>query len=173
MRTSSMSFAFVVLSLLMTAPTFAADRLSGVVLGAGAPIANATVTLWAASAGAPAQLGRARTGANGRFTLAASAAPASHASLYVVATGGRATANKSAGDNPAIALITVVGSKPRASVTINEMTTVASVWTHAQFLDGAAFIVNAPATTKIYTLSLHDALPISSAALAVGEHAPL
>jgi len=122
----------------MTASTFAADRLGGVVLGAGAPIANATVTLWAASAGAPAQLGRARTGANGRFTLAASAAPANHASLYVVATGGRATANKSAGDNPAIALITVVGRKPLASVTINEMTTVASVWTHAQFLDGAA-----------------------------------
>src|SRR5262245_17228143 len=138
MRTSSMSFAFVVSSLLMTAPTFAADRLGGVVLGAGAPIANATVTLWAASAGAPAQLGRARTGANGRFTLAASAAPANHASLYVVATGGRATANKSACDNPAIALITVVGRKPLASVTINEMTTVASVWTHAQFLDGAA-----------------------------------
>src|SRR5499426_1871913 len=138
MRTSSMSFAFVVSSLLMIAPTFAADRLSGVVLGAGAPIANATVTLWAASAGAPAQLGRARTDANGRFTLAASAAPANHASLYVVATGGRAAANKSAGDNPAIALITVVGRKPLASVTINEMTTVASVWTHAQFLDGAA-----------------------------------
>src|SRR5262245_14859342 len=136
MHTSSMSFAVVVSSLLMTAPTFAADRLNGVVLGAGAPIANATVTLWAASAGAPAQLGRARTGADGRFTLAASAAPANHASLYVVATGGRATANKSAGDNPAIVLITVVESKAPASVTINEMTTVATVWTHNQFIDG-------------------------------------
>jgi len=31
----------------------------------------------------------------------------------------------------------VVGSKAPAKVTINEMTTVASVWTHAQFLDGA------------------------------------
>src|SRR5262245_46792393 len=136
MRTSSMSFAFVVSSLLMTAPTVAADRLSGVVLGAGAPIADATVTLWAASAGAPAQLGRARSDADGRFTLAASAAPANYASLYVVATAGRATANKSAGDNPAIALITVVGSKPLASVMINEMTTVATVWTHNQFIDG-------------------------------------
>ena len=42
------------------------------------------------------------------------------------------------GDNPAIALLTVLGDNPPASVVINEMTTVASVWTNAQFLDGAA-----------------------------------
>ena len=34
--------------------------------------------------------------------------------------------------------MTVIGSNPPATVTINEMTTVASVWTHAQFLDGSA-----------------------------------
>ena len=56
-------------------------------------------------------------------------------SLYLVATGGVSAANQGAGDNPAIALITVVGSKPPAKVVINEMTTVASVWTNAQFLD--------------------------------------
>ena len=32
--------------------------------------------------------------------------------------------------------MTVLGSKPPAKVAINEMTTVASVWTHAQFIDG-------------------------------------
>ncbi len=32
----------------------------------------------------------------------------------------------------------VLGSKPAAQVVVNEMTTVASVWTNAQFLDGAA-----------------------------------
>ncbi len=42
------------------------------------------------------------------------------------------------GNNPAIALLAVVGSKPPGSVVINEMTTVASVWTNAQFLDGWA-----------------------------------
>ena len=46
-----------------------AQSLNGQVLGAGAPIANTTVTLWAASAGAPAQLAQARTGADGRFAL--------------------------------------------------------------------------------------------------------
>ena len=44
--------------------------LNGQVLGGGAPIANSTVTLWAASAGAPKQLAQARTGADGRFALA-------------------------------------------------------------------------------------------------------
>ena len=34
--------------------------------------------------------------------------------------------------------MTVLGTKPPATVTINEMTTVASVWTHAQFIDGTA-----------------------------------
>ena len=34
--------------------------------------------------------------------------------------------------------MTAVGSKPPAKVTINEMTTVASAWTHAQFLDATA-----------------------------------
>ena len=45
--------------------------------------------------------------------------------------------NKSAGDNPALAFLTVLGGSPPAHVAVNEMTTVASVWTNAQFLDGA------------------------------------
>ena len=39
------------------------------------------------------------------------------------------------GNNPAIALLAVVGSKPPARVVINEFTTIASVVTHAQFID--------------------------------------
>ncbi len=58
--------------------------------------------------------------------------------MYLVAQGGKSAADKSGGDNPAIALLSVVGGKPPSKVTINEMTTVASVWTNAQFLDGAA-----------------------------------
>jgi len=48
--------AFAVFSLLLAGPTAAAERLAGQVLGGGAPIANSTVTLWAASAGEPKQL---------------------------------------------------------------------------------------------------------------------
>ena len=47
-----------------------------------------------------------------------------------------ATVSKGGGDNPAIALLTVLGNKPPTKVIVNEMTTVASVWTNAQFLDG-------------------------------------
>jgi hypothetical protein len=115
-------------------PAFAAD-LRGQVLGAGKPIAGSTVTLWAASAAAPKQLAQTKTDNDGRFALSGSGGDAS---LYLVAKGGTPAANAAAGDNPAIALITILGSKPPASVTINEFTTVASVWTHAQFIDGTA-----------------------------------
>ena len=116
-------------------PVYAAAAGQGQVLGGGAPIANSTLTFWAASAGAPRQLAQKRTAADGRFALNA-AAPGKDTILYLVAKGGTPVANKSGGDNPAIALLTVVGATAPARVTINEMTTVASVWTNAQFLDG-------------------------------------
>ena len=122
---------------LLAGPAFAADRINGQVLGAGAPIANSIVTLWAASAGAPKELAQARTGADGRFTMKVPGARGA-SSLYLVAQRGRSVADKGGGDNPRIALMTVLGPKPPAKVTINEMTTVASVCTHAQFLDGTA-----------------------------------
>ena len=127
--------ALAACGVISSAPAFAADTLKGQVLGAGAPIANSTVTLFAASAGAPRQLAQARTGADGRFILNPRSAPARDATLYLVARGGQRTAGKGSGSNPAIALMTVLGSTPPAEVTINEMTTVASVWTHNQFID--------------------------------------
>ena len=66
----------------------AAETLNGKVLGGGQPITNSTVTLWAASEGAPQQLGQARTGADGSFTLNSTGA-ASGASLYLIAKGGQ------------------------------------------------------------------------------------
>jgi hypothetical protein len=113
----------------------AAVSINGQVLGGGAPIANSTVTLWAASAGEPKALGQARTGMNGQFTLSGTDSD-KDAVLYLIAKGGNAAASKADGDNPAIALITVLGSKPPERVTINEFTTIASVVTHNQFIDG-------------------------------------
>jgi hypothetical protein len=129
--------SFALASALMTGQA-AADGINGRVLGGGAPIADSTVTLWAATTGAPAQLGQAKTGADGQFSLNATAAPATDTSLYLVAKGGKAAADKSSTENPAILLMTVLGSKAPPRVTINEFTTVASVWTHAQFLTGTA-----------------------------------
>jgi hypothetical protein len=119
-------------------PAIAAVNLNGQVFSGGAPIANSAVTLWAATAGAPSRLGQARSGADGQFTIQAMAAPAKDASLYLVAKGGTPAANKAGGDNVAIALMTVVGNQPPTKITINEMTTIASVVTHNQFIVGTA-----------------------------------
>ena len=119
-------------SIFLAGSAFPAD-IKGQVLGAGAPIAQSTVTLWAASAGAPKQVVQTKTDKDGRFAIHGTGAP--DTSLYLVATGGVSAANPSAGNNPAIALLTVVGSNPPARVVINEFTTIASVVTHAQFID--------------------------------------
>ena len=110
----------------------------GLVLGGGAPISNSTVTLWAASTGEPKQLGQTHTNGDGRFELGLGGTPDKDTSLYLVAKGGQPTGSAVKGDNPAIALLAVLGSNPPPIVIINEMTTVASVWTNNQFFDGAA-----------------------------------
>ena len=135
-------FSFVGIALLallvLAAGPAAAQQINGQVLGAGAPITGSTVTLWEASAGSPQQLAQGRTDADGRFSLTASRAAGRDSILYLVAQGGRAAADRSGSDNPASALVTVVGATLPTSVTINEITTVASVWTHNQFIDGTA-----------------------------------
>lgn len=105
----------------------AADTINGQVLVGKAPVGGSTVTLWAADAGAPEQLAQTQTGSDGRFTLNADV---KGAILYLVAKGGQGSA--------AFALMSVLGPKPPANVTINELTTVASIFTSAQFIkDGA------------------------------------
>jgi len=133
--------ALVVFAISLAGPAHAADSIEGQVLGGGAPIAKSTVTLWSASADAPKQLAQTQTGDDGRFTLSAEGSP--DGILYIIAKGGEPTANKGGGDNNAIALISVLGGKPPAHVVINEFTTVASVWTNAQFFDGKAISGNA------------------------------
>ena len=113
----------------------ATDSIKGQVLGGGAPIAKSTVTLWEASAAAPKQLGQTKTNDDGRFEVRAKGA-GKDGILYLVATGGMPKASKASGDNPAIALLAVVGSNPPARVTINELTTVASAFTNARFING-------------------------------------
>jgi DNA-binding beta-propeller fold protein YncE len=129
-------------------PCSAAEIIKGQVLSGGAPVANSMVTLWAAAAGSPKKLSQGRSGPDGRFELTAAKAAGKDAMLYLVARGGQPAAGKIKGDNPAIALLAVLGSKSPAKVTINEMTTVASVWTHSQFIDGTA-ITGKPLQMKI------------------------
>jgi hypothetical protein len=133
--------AAVLLALVMlfaSGPTSAAIRIAGQVQAGGGPLANSTVTLWGASAGEPKQLAETKTGSDGRFELSGQDTPGGEVSLYLVAKGGEAAVSKGGGDNPAITLLSVLGNTPPSQVVLNEMTTVASVWTHAQFLDGIA-----------------------------------
>lgn len=117
--------------------TVAAGSIEGTVVGGGAPITKSTVTLWEASADEPKQLVQTQTDDNGHFAMNTDA-HSSDSILYVVASGGEPTAHKEAGTNSAIALLSVLGTEPPTRVVINELTTVASVWTAAQFLDGTS-----------------------------------
>src|SRR5271166_4478991 len=125
----------LIVCVFLAGAAFATDSVKGQVLGGGAPIAKSTVTLWEASAGAPKQLGQTKSNDDGRFEVRAKGA-GKDGILYLVATGGVPKAGKASGDNPAIALLSVVGGNPPASVTINELTTVASAFTNARFING-------------------------------------
>ena len=111
------------------------------VLSAGAPVAKSTVTLWEASAAAPKQLAQAKASDDGRFEVRTKGAKGD-AILYLVASGGAPKASKAGGDNPALVLLAVLESNPLASVTINELTTVASAFTAARFINGESISGN-------------------------------
>jgi hypothetical protein len=121
-----------------TSPAAAAVHIDGQVQAGDGPVTGSTVALRAGSGGDPKQMAQARTADDGSCALGTDDVPGPGISLYVIAKGGVASVNKSAGDNPALAFLTVQGGAPPAHVAINEMTTIASVWTNAQFLEGAA-----------------------------------
>src|SRR5262245_58963058 len=138
MRKIDQMLSTMLLTVGVFGPAAAAVRVEGQVQSGGGPVANSNVTLWGASSGTPKQLAQTRTDRDGRFQLDSQNSTNADVSLYLVAKGGEATVNKAGGDNPAIALLAVLGNSPLPKVVINEMTTVASVWTNAQFLNGDA-----------------------------------
>jgi hypothetical protein len=138
-------FMFVGIALLAslalaTAPP-TAQQINGQVLSAGAPIADSTVTLYAASEGKPVQVAQAQTGADGSFTLDF-ADNVKGGVLYVVARGGTPKVGAAKGPNDAIALLLVLGSSRPKQITVNELTTVASAFTAARFINGEAISGN-------------------------------
>ena len=87
------------------------------------------------SASAPKQFAQVTTDADGRFTISSDQSISSDAILYLVAAGGE-SASAGAGNLSALAFLAVLGSQPPAKVAINELTTVASAYTAAQFIHG-------------------------------------
>src|SRR5271167_1680918 len=114
------------------------DNIGGKVEGSSGPIAKATVTLWAAGPGAPQKLAETQTNDDGSFDLKNAGRKDDAGVLYLIATGGEPKAGGDKGSNPAITLMATLGTAPLQRVTINEHTSVASVWTGAQFLNGVA-----------------------------------
>jgi hypothetical protein len=114
----------------------AAELIEGRVEGGGGPIAKATVTLWAAGPGAPQKLAETQTKDDGSFDLASAGGKDDAGVLYLIAKGGEPKVGGDKGPNPAITLMATLGATPPKRVTINELTTVASAWTSAQFLKG-------------------------------------
>jgi hypothetical protein len=131
LKTLSLAFALTVL----TAYTAHAADLGGSVQAAGKPIAGAAVTLFAAGTGAPTKLAEGRTDDKGAFKLKAKQTPKDSV-LYVVAKGGTPKAAASKGANDAVALLSVLGTTPPKTITVNELTTVASAFTAARFISG-------------------------------------
>jgi streptogramin lyase len=122
-----------------------AGALGGKVQGGGSPIAGSQVTLYAAGDGKPTELASAKTGDDGTFKLDPGADKLKDSAgkvLYLVARGGTPKAGGGNDANDAIALLAVLGTELPNAVTVNEFTTVASVWTGAQFLEGDVFSGN-------------------------------
>src|SRR5271165_6125899 len=123
-------------------PAAGATRIEGQVqIGSGA-IAGSAVSLWAASAEAPARLAQVQTDADGRFVISVDATPSGASSLYLVASGGTPAINKAGGENNGIHLLAVLGNDPPPKVVVNELTTVASAFTNARFIKGEAISGN-------------------------------
>jgi hypothetical protein len=118
-----------------------AAELSGTVQGAKQPIAGSTVTLLAAGTDAPQQLAQGKSDDSGAFALSYADAPADSV-LYVVAKGGTPKGATGEGATDAIALMTLLGTPLPNTVVVNELTTVASTFTAARFIEGESISGN-------------------------------
>jgi hypothetical protein len=143
----------------------AGGQLRGNVHGGQQPVSGASIQLYAAAttgygASATSLLSSpVITDANGGFTITGDyTCPSSSSQLYIVATGGNPGLPPGT-NNAAIALMAALGPcslhggqytlDPNGFISINEVTTVASVYALAAFMGGDATHVGASATNAI------------------------
>ena len=119
-----------VLAMISAVPALATE-VHGHVSTAQGPLADSAVTLWAAGAGEPAQVAQVHSDADGNFVLNADA---NGAVLYVIAKGGHLAGKAEA--PAALALLSMLGEHLPDTIAVNELTTVASAFTAAQFIHG-------------------------------------
>jgi hypothetical protein len=132
---SGMRFLAIVIMILflINFRTMAAG-ISGTVFGSGSPISGATVTLYAAGTGASVQLAQNTTDNNGAFKFNAN--NSGDAVLYLIAKGGKITGAVNQTNENSLTLMSLLGSQSPSNITVNELTTVASAFTAARFING-------------------------------------
>ncbi len=156
---------------------------TGIVLGAGKPVAGATVQVYAAGktgvrAGATALLNTAlTTDANGAFSVPAGyACSTSDIQIYAVARGG--TRAGSTGNNPALAEMVALGpcsSIPSgATYALSEASTVANAWALAPFMaaDGTVGATSTNVVGLANAVRMAQALVDSASGSAPGQGFP-
>lgn len=113
----------------------ATNLLMGTVQSGGTtnvlPLADVLVTVYEATENAPLAVGTAKTDANGKFSLDTTRTT-SDSIFYATASMGSG-----------IQLVTIIGSSLPASITINELTTVAAAFSMAQFAHDGVIAGNA------------------------------
>jgi streptogramin lyase len=126
--------------------SYSGPAIFGKAMAGSQPLIGASVQLYAAGIAGNGSTSTAllapalTTDSSGVFSIAAGyACPSSASELYVVARGGKAGSGASAA-NSAITFLAVVGAcgKAGANITVNEVTTVASVYALSQFLAAGA-----------------------------------
>ncbi len=118
-------------------------------MGGLTPVVGSTVELYAAGAAGygsgSASIGTAITNASGAFTVSYGC-PAGNPLTYMIARTG----NVGGGFNLAVRLMTALGPcnnlSPSTNVTVNELTTAATQWALAQFIDPSGNDIGAPST---------------------------
>lgn len=130
--------------------------LRGTVRGGQQPVSGATVQLYAAgtngiaSAAQPLLTNPVQSDSNGNFSIPASyRCPLAATQVYLIASGG--TPGPSAAANPALALAAMLGSCSSLSastpISVNEVTTVGSVWPLAPYMTSPIDLGSSPGDT--------------------------
>jgi streptogramin lyase len=111
-----------------------ADDLAGAVRLGGQPVSGAKVTLWrTAGKAAPSSLVETSTDQSGAFEMRG---------FPEGEPGGVYYLTTRSGPGDAVALLSVLGEEAPPVAVVNELTTVASAYTAAQFIDGEAISGN-------------------------------
>lgn len=140
--------AFLLVVSLLGISTASAISIEDKVMRGCVPIVGADVILSVAGSGVPVRLVGTQSGAGRSFTVTIVSNQDDVGVPYLITRSGEATAEAGKGPNPEIMLMTIPGTVPPPHVTINELTTIASVWTAARYMEDTSSVAHA-ATRKM------------------------